>query len=205
MTTLEGFFPATSMPDADWWHALWPRPWDVLDRLGFATAAEVVDLCCGDGLFTVPLAGMVRHVTAIDLDPAMLEQARARADAAGITNCTFVAGDAYDLALLAPACVDAVLIANTFHGVPDQLRLARAVAAVLKPGGRFIVINWHRLAREQTTVLGLPRGPRTELRMAPEDVARSVAPAGLRSVAVIELPPYHYAAVFENVTRAGGG
>jgi len=58
---------------------------------------------------------------------------------------------------------------NTFHGVPDKSRLARAVAAVLQPNGRFAVINWHRRSREETIVLGQPRGPKTEMRMTPED------------------------------------
>jgi ubiquinone/menaquinone biosynthesis C-methylase UbiE len=201
VSSLEGFFPATSMPDHDWWHALWPRPGEVLERLGIEPEAEAVDLCCGDGLFTIPLAGMVRHVAAIDLDPAMLALARDRACAEGLTNCTFTAGDAYDLAKLVPDHVDWVLIANTFHGVPDKTRLAGAVAAILKPGGRFVVINWHRRPREQTVVLGQPRGPKTELRMTPEEVASAIAPAGLQLRHVIELPPYHYAAVCEHGFR----
>lgn len=192
-----GVFPATVMPDPDWWQALWPRPGDVLARLGAEPGMDVVDLCCGDGLFTVPLARMVRRAVAIDLDPEMLDLARARAIAAAVENCIFVAGDAYELAGLVPAPVDLVLIANTFHGVPDQARLARAVAAVLKPGGKFVVVNWHRRPREETPVLGQPRGPKTEMRMTPEDVAAAVAPAALRLIRVIELPPYHYAAILE--------
>src|SRR5208337_48309 len=94
------------MPDPDWWHALWPRPVEVLERLGIEPDAEVVDLCCGDGFFTIPLARMVRHVAAIDLDPAMLALARDRAFAEGLTNCTFTVGDAYDLANLVPGHVD---------------------------------------------------------------------------------------------------
>ena len=189
------------MPDADWWYALWPTPGEVLEQLGIERAAEVVDLCCGDGLFTIPLARMVKHVTAIDLDPAMLMLARDRAFAEGLSNCTFTVGDAYDIAKLVTGAVDCVLIANTFHGVPDKTRLARAVASVLKPRGVFAVINWHRRAREQTLVLGQPRGPKTALRMTPEDVAAAIAPAGLRLRLVIELPPYHYAAICEHVGR----
>lgn len=199
MSTLEGFFPATSMPDPDWWHALWPRPGEVMERLGIEPDAEVVDLCCGDGLFTIALARMVRHVAGIDLDPAMLALARDRASEEHLTNCTFTVGDAYDLARLLPRHVDWVLIANTFHGVPDKTRLAGAVAAVLKPGGRMVVINWHRRPREETVVLGQPRGPNTELRMTPEEVTAAVASAGLRPLLVIDLPPYHYASVFERL------
>jgi hypothetical protein len=46
-------------------------------------------------------------------------------------------------------------------------------------------------------VLGQPRGLKTELRMVPENVRAAVAPAGLRLVRVVDLPPYHYAAIFE--------
>lgn len=185
------------MPDPGWWHALWPRPGDVLQRLDVAQTAEVVDLCCGDGLFTIPLARMVRHVVGIDLDPAMLALAQSRALTEGLTNCTFLPGNAYDLQKLMPSRVDYVLIANTFHGVPDKARLVRAVAAVLKPGGRFAVINWHRRPREETTVLGQPRGPKTEMRMTPEAVTVTVAGTRLQPLDVIDLPPYHYAAIFE--------
>ena len=158
---------------------------------------EVVDLCCGDGLFTVPLARRVRHVVAVDLDPQMLDAASTSVAAAGASNCEFVEGDAYALTDLVRRPVDFVLIANTFHGVPDKPRLALAVAMILKPRGRFAVVNWHRRPREETTVLGQPRGPRTEMRMSPAEVATLVEPAGLSLADVVELPPYHYGAIFE--------
>jgi hypothetical protein len=91
-------------------------------------------------------------------------------------------------------------MANTFHGVPNKARLARAVSVVLKPHGRFIVVNWHRRPREETTVLGQPRGPRAEMRMTSEEVAVAVAPAGLHLVRTVDWPPYHYGAVFERPT-----
>jgi ubiquinone/menaquinone biosynthesis C-methylase UbiE len=195
---LEGFFPATAMPDPDWWQVLWPRPDEVLAGFQVHSETDAVDLCCGDGLFTIPLARMARHVVAIDLDPEMVELARVRATAAGVTNCAFIVGDAYDLGeLVPPSSEDFVLIANNFHGVPDKVRLARAVVTVLRPGGRFVVVNWHQRPREETIVLGQPRGPRIEMRMTPEEVTAAVAPAGLRPMRVAELPPYHYGAIFE--------
>lgn len=196
-TSLAGFFPATAMPDSDWWQALWPEPRRVLAALGIEPHMEVVDLCCGDGLFTAPLALMSRHVLAIDIDPGMLALTRAKVTATGATNCDFVEGVAYAVAELAGQPVDFVLIANTFHGVPDKLRLTRSIASVLKPNGFFAVINWHHRPREETTVLGQPRGPKTEMRMTPDHVASAVEPAGLTLARVIELPPYHYGAVFQ--------
>jgi SAM-dependent methyltransferase len=196
-TTLLCFFPATAMPDVDWWEALWPEPQQVLAALGVQPHMEVVDLCCGDGLFTAPLALMSRRVIAIDIDPGMLALARAKVTGTGATNCEFIHGDAYAVADLVQRPVDFVLIANTFHGVPDKLRLARNVATIVKPGGCFAVINWHRRPREETTVLGQPRGPTSEMRMTPGDVAAVAKQAGLVLARVIELPPYHYGAVFQ--------
>jgi len=194
---IDGFFPATAMPDSVWWEALWPQPGKVLTDLGIEREMTVIDLCCGDGLFTAALARMARSVVAIDLDPEMVEIGQARVAAVGTTNCTFVVGDAYDVAMFVPEPADFVLIANTFHGVPDRQRLAQAVATVLKPAGRFAIINWHRRPREETTVFGQPRGPQTELRMTPADVAAAVEPAGFILAGVVELPPYHYGAIFQ--------
>jgi 2-polyprenyl-3-methyl-5-hydroxy-6-metoxy-1,4-benzoquinol methylase len=84
----EGIFPATAMPDPEWWEALWPRPRDVLAALGIEPGMEVVDLGCGDGLFTAPLSEITRRVVAIDLDPAMVDLARARTSAAGRRTAT---------------------------------------------------------------------------------------------------------------------
>jgi SAM-dependent methyltransferase len=195
-TSLPGFFPATAMPDPDWWQALWPEPQQVLAAIGIRAHMEVVDLCCGDGLFTAPLALMCQHVVGIDLDPGMLAVAREKLTAAAVTNCELIEGDAYAVAKLIGRPVDYVLIANTFHGVPDKLRLARAVATVLKPGGEFSVVNWHRRPREETKVLGKPRGPRTDMRMEPSDVETAIRGSNLTLARVVELPPYHYGAVF---------
>ena len=121
------------MPTAGWWEALWPAPAQVLAALGLRPGMDVVDLCCGDGWFTLPIAGIARHVVAIDLDARMIEIARLRLAESGIANCDFVAGDAYAVASLVPRPVDFVLMANAFHGVPDRARLARAVRTVLAP------------------------------------------------------------------------
>ena len=115
----------------------------------------------------------------------------------GAANCEFFRADAYNVADVVPRPVDFVLLANTFHGVPDKVRLARAVAAVLRPAGRAAIVNWHRRPREETVVLGQPRGPKSEMRMTPKQVQAVIEPAALRHARTLELPPYHYGMVFE--------
>ena len=191
----EGFFEGTEMPTAGWWEALWPDPAAVLAAVGLRTGMDVIDLCSGDGWFTLQIAKIARHVSAIDIDLTLLEVARHRLVESGRTNCDFIAGDAYDIAKLArPA--DFVFMANAFHGVPDRTRLAQAVASALKPNGEFAIINWHKRPRDETPILGEPRGPKTELRMSPEETFKSVEGHGLKFTKNVEIAPYHYAIVF---------
>src|ERR1700688_979133 len=197
---LPGFFEATEMPSAGWWQALWPDPAAVLDAVGLVSGTEAIDLCSGDGWFTLPIAKAARHVIAIDIDRTMLEATRHRLCQNGIGNCDFVVGDAYDVNNLAPRPADFVFLANAFHGVPDRPRLARAVREALRPDGRFVIVNWHQRPREETTVLGEPRGPRCELRLSPEHTVMAVHAGGLKLPQLVEIPPYHYSAVFERQT-----
>jgi SAM-dependent methyltransferase len=197
MANPPGFFEGTEMPNAGWWEALWPEPAKVLAAVGIAGGMTVVDLCSGDGWFMLQIAKIARRVIAIDIDGKLLDLARLRLAENGITNCDYVMGDAYDLAKLVADPVDFVFLANAFHGVPDRARLARAVQATLRPGGRFAIVNWHPRPREETVILGEPRGPRTELRLSPEQTMASVESAGLKLDRLVELPPYHYGAVFK--------
>ena len=185
------------MPTAGWWEALWPEPINVLTAVGLKPEMDVIDLCAGDGWFTLQIARIARRVTAIDIDATLLAVARKRLTEGGLENCDYVAGDAYQLAALVKRPADFVFMANAFHGVPDRPRLARAVGNVLKPGGMFAIVNWHQQPREKTTVLGEPRGPRTELRLSPRQTIETVVVGGLIPIQVVEVPPYHYGALIE--------
>lgn len=190
-------FPATGMPDRDWWAALWPNPDEVVRSLGIKPGMTVLDLCCGDGYFTGPIARIVDgNVYGVDLDPILIDRARAELERNATSVLGMICADAHDLEHILPGKVDFVLIANTFHGVPDKTELARAAAAVLRPGGTLAVVNWRPLPRERTVVLGKPRGPKTEMRMSSDDVGRTLEPAGFTPEKVIDLQPYHYGAIY---------
>ena len=105
---------------------LGPAPRNVLIAVGISSDMEVVDLCSGDGWFTLQMAKLARSVIAIDIDFELLKVAQARLIENKVTNCTFIAGDAYYVE-------------------------------------KLIRLNWHQRPRDETIVLGEPRGPRTEL------------------------------------------
>lgn len=190
------FFPATMMPDKDWWQALWPDPKAVLNSVGIKPDMEVVDLCCGDGHFTKPLCQLTESgkVWALDMDKDLLaETERVCQEHEHLQS---IHGDARELHKAIDHKVDFVFIANTFHGVPDKTGLSKAVYEVLKSGGLFAIVNWYPKPREETIVLDQPRGPDTKLRISPEEVQAFVEPTGLTLEKVVDVGPYHYAAVF---------
>ncbi len=197
-TSLKGFYRATSMADEDWWSELWPDPEGVLRKVGLAPGMKAVDLCCGYGWFTAPMARIAgpEKVVGVDLDPRMIEAAREHVRRQGAPECRWITGDASSIDEQLSEAVDFILVANVFHGVPDRTALAACAARRLKPGGRLVIINWHARPREETRVLGEPRGPLSELRMTPEQTRRDVEPAGFRLSEIVELKPYHYAAIF---------
>src|ERR1051325_7844793 len=123
---LPGFFAGTEMPNAGWWEALWPDPAAVLATVGVKLNMAVMDLCSGDGWFTLQIAKLARHVVAIDIDADLLNVARHRLTESGVTNCDFVAGNAHELTPLWPRPGGFVFLAKAFHGLPGLARAGRA-------------------------------------------------------------------------------
>jgi len=79
-----------------------PGDLDLYLALAGRTGGPILELAAGSGRLAVPLAQAGHHVTAVDLDPAMLERAIARADAAGSAmagGLDLVEGDLLDLDL----------------------------------------------------------------------------------------------------------
>ncbi|WP_123538228.1 class I SAM-dependent methyltransferase [Halosimplex salinum] len=197
-------FQNTRQPDWGWWGRLWPAPGETLRELGVEPGETLAEIGCGNGYFALPAARIVEPapVYALDIDEALLEEFTELADQQGIENVTAVDGDARQLSELLPEPVDVVLMANTFHGIDETGPFVRQAFESLRPGGRFVVVNWADAPRETTRIGGDPRGPPTELRLSPEETTEAVLDAAAFSVqAVVDLPPYHYGVVFERDGR----
>lgn len=65
----------------------------VLDLMELDEQAEVLDLFCGLGNFTLPLATRARRVVGIEGDAGLIQRARANAEANAIGNAVFHVGD----------------------------------------------------------------------------------------------------------------
>jgi ubiquinone/menaquinone biosynthesis C-methylase UbiE len=109
---------------------------------GLANTEELlaIDLACGPGTYTRPLAARVRHAIGADLTPAMVEKARAEAARDGITNIEFVCADIYALPF-ADGAAGIVSCGYAFHHMTDPARAIAEMARVLQPGGRMALTD----------------------------------------------------------------
>ena len=69
----------------------------VKEMAGLQRTDTVYDLYCGTGAISIYIAGAVRKVVGIELIESSIANARKNAEANGVMNCEFVAGDLKDL------------------------------------------------------------------------------------------------------------
>jgi SAM-dependent methyltransferase len=108
----------------------------------------VLDVACGPGLVACPLAEVARHVTGLDLTPAMIDQARARQRSSGLTNLTWLVGDAVPLPF-PDAAFSVVVTRYSFHHFLDPQAVLAEMVRVCRPGGRVAVIDVFTSSPEQ--------------------------------------------------------
>jgi SAM-dependent methyltransferase len=100
----------------------------------------VLDVACGPGLLACAFARVARHVTGIDLTPAMLEQARALQRQQGLENLTWQEGDVLPLPY-ADHSFSIVATRFAFHHFLDPLAVLKEMRRVCRPGGRVVVAD----------------------------------------------------------------
>jgi len=92
----------------------------------------------GDVFISAGRVGPTGRAIGLDMTDEMLELARANAAAAGLRNVEFVKGHIEQIPL-ADSSVDVVISNCVINLSADKPRVAREVARVLRPGGRFAV------------------------------------------------------------------
>ncbi|AQS85558.1 MAG: class I SAM-dependent methyltransferase [Acetobacter aceti] len=100
---------------------------------------KVLDVACGPGIIACELARVGAEVTGIDLTPAMIEQARLRADREGVM-VEYHIGNALHLPFQADS-FDRVVTRYSFHHMQAPREVLAEMVRVCRPGGRIIVID----------------------------------------------------------------
>ena len=109
---------------------------------------RVLDLACGTGIVARRVSaavGSTGHVLGMDINPAMLEEARRRAQAAGV-SVEWQQGDAVTTTV-AEGAFDLVVCQQGLQFFGDRLAGARLMRRSLRTGGRAVVVTWRGLDR----------------------------------------------------------
>jgi SAM-dependent methyltransferase len=123
----------------------------LMARLGLAGGESVLEIGCGTGALTLPVAAAVGErgrVVAVDISEPMLGVARQRVAESGLSNVALLSGDA-QVFEFERAAFD---LATSRMGVmffADPAAAFRNIGSALKPGGRLAFACWGPLAENR--------------------------------------------------------
>lgn len=100
-------------------------------------SCRVLDFACGTGIVTLRVAPRAAFVRGIDISPGMVEIAREKAAAQGLSNVEITNTDLFD-PCLEEGSFDAVTAFNVLLYLPDLPAALARIRALLRPGGVFL-------------------------------------------------------------------
>jgi ubiquinone/menaquinone biosynthesis C-methylase UbiE len=136
---------------------------DLVGRFHLDGIGRLLDLGCGTGQLTIPLAQHVAAAIGVDPEPEMLAEAAGEAQAAHITNVTWAPGSSADLAA-GFGRFRLVTMGRSFHWM-DRERVLTVLDDMVEAGGGIVIANDSCLVR-----------PTTAWQQAIEDVQRHFLP-----------------------------
>jgi SAM-dependent methyltransferase len=177
-------------------HETWIRP--AFEQLGEMRQRDVLDYGCGHGMAAVVLARRGARLTAFDLSPGYLHEARDRAEANGV-SIAFVQADGVRMPF-ANSSFDRIWGNAVLHHL-DVRKAGRELFRVLKPGGFAVfcepwgenpLLNW---ARRRLSYPGKARTPDEQpLRRQQVRVLQAIFPS-------VELRGYQFLAMARRLLR----
>ena len=171
----------------------WQMPDRVIAALGLRRDALVADIGAGTGYFSVRLAKAVPDGTvfAADIEHAMLEHIQKRATAEGVKNIVSVHAGAASANL--PKPVDAILIVDTYHHLPNRRAYFSDLKKSLAPTGRVAIVDFRKDS---------PEGPPREFRFEAEQIIGEMTQAGYELDSRHEFLPRQHFLIFRAASGA---
>jgi len=175
------------MPDEAYWESLFDIP-TITDWLDLKNSmGPIVEIGCGYGTFTVPIASQSGHeVITFDIDQEMTVAATKKAKQRNLPNVSFTLRDVVTSGTgLEANTTGMVLLFNILHS-RDNKALLEESCRILKPGGRIAIIHWRK-------DIPTPRGPDIDGRPNKDGILKAIDGLDLK----IEghgknLEPYHW-------------
>ena len=147
----------SGMPEEAYWNHLFDIE-GIIDWLDISKNSTIVEIGCGFGTFTVPIAKKSGgSIYALDIEPSMIEISKNNVCKSGLSNVKFILRDVLEQGTgIQPESADIVLLFNILHFSEKRVLLAEA-ARILKTGGIVAIIHWRK-------DIPTPRGPAINLR-----------------------------------------
>ena len=166
------------------------EPDRALQLIGIRPGMTVADIGAGSGYMTTRLARLVGpagKVYANEIQPAMLDLLRAKAQGDGLTNIVVVEGTEFDVRL-PPESVDLALLVDVYHEFARPQEMLRSIRASLRPDGRLVLVEYRK---EDGSIPILPTH-----RLSVAEARRELEPEGFRFVDVLSGLPRQHVIVF---------
>lgn len=197
------------------------EPERIVQYFGLEPGDHIADFGAGHGYFTIPMArvaGGDGKVYAIDIQKSVLEVIKARAKLEHLLNIETIWAD-LDLprgSKLKDDFLEFVLIANILFQSEQKETLFGEVYRVLRPKGRFALIEWDSSSQLSSAPAGTghderaatsrreswedktpaPLGPPLQLRVKKDTAKQFASQAGLLFDREFEAGSHHYGLLF---------
>ncbi|GGY79045.1 methyltransferase [Streptomyces omiyaensis] len=112
----------------------------LVDRFGLDGTQTVLDLGCGPGTITIPLAARAGHVHAIDIEPAMIREGRKAAAVHGAGNITWACGDAAGLTGMGLPLLHLCTMGKSFQWM-NQDQVLADLDTLIRDGGGVVLVS----------------------------------------------------------------
>lgn len=140
-----GWDKAAEAYEVGWKESLADAQAELLRLADAAFGEHALDMACGTGLVSLPLAeavGPLGRVVATDISEKMIERIRQVAAIRGLTQLAATRADAEDLDTVPDASFDLVTCALGLMYVPDTAKAMDEAFRVVKSGGRAVFAVW---------------------------------------------------------------
>lgn len=165
----------------------WQMPERVIEALKLSANASVADIGAGTGYFSLRLASAVPTGTvyAVDVEPSMLEHIKKRTTEGHVPNVVTVLAAANSPNV--PKSVDAVLVVDTYHHIPNRVSYFRDLRKSLTSSGRVAIVDFRKDS---------PEGPPPEFRFEADEITREMLQAGFTLDAKHDFLPRQHFLIF---------
>lgn len=171
----------------------------VIHEIDLKNGDKFLDIGCGEGHFSIAASkriGKRGKVYAIDSYEKSIAILKEQLQREHITNIEAIVADATKKIPLPDAIVDVCLMANVMHGFlanGEVPAVMTETARVMKPASTLVVVEFKKING--------PPGPPISIRMTPEELEGLISGFGFKRNRVVEVGPFHYAAMFRTVPR----